>query len=422
MAVLTPELDEHLTEAASTWTRLQRLNKRGSDSPADYMDSSEERREVESQLEETLLKLGSQIVEAYVSGELQDTGGAEAEGREHRGRVYEHDSDPVEPPRDAPPTPYDLQSLEGDEPKRPDSLPPRNRHSRGVRPSVDFRDGTESERRAIVDPSTVRVDSGSKRSSSDVDDLPPETTVFPDLKEELSDPPETLHGERDLEFELGTLETAADEDHREKWRALPDDVHRAFLGHVVARLRRTQVAGQRIHPDQPSYPESRIAPLFRALTRHSKIYQPGFVHGLSRNHEPRYDNWLQEARRWRTRLEDLAVKYYGGDGTGDSDGADKADDRADDEDNSLDALAQVDAMIEAVDEGDSDAECLVELVYSYLDAGILEPDDSRLAQLLEGHADPFGPDRFPGLHQQLHDDSPQDSSESREAARFGISN
>jgi hypothetical protein len=399
MAVLTPELDEHLTEAASTWTRLQRLNERGTDSPADYMDTSDERREVESQLREALLKLGSQVVEAYVSGELKDDGGspakgAEASGPKPRGRAYEHDNDPVEPPRDAPPTPYDLQSLEGDEPKRPDSLPPRNRHSRGVRPSIDFRDGEESESRAVVEPSTVQVDSGASPDSKSVDELPPETTIFPDLKEELSELPQTLQGERDLEFELGTLETAADEEHREKWRALPDDVHRALLGHVVARLRRAQVAGHRIHPGQPSYPESRIAPLFRTLTRHSKIYQPGFVHGLSRNHEPRYDNWLQEARRWRTRLNDLAVKYYGGDDVEESE-------EPTGEDDALEALSQIDQMIEAVETSDSDTASLVELVYSYLDAGILNPDDERLVQLLDGYEDAFEADRFPALHEQM---------------------
>lgn len=76
-----------------------------------------------------------------------------------------------------------------------------------------------------------------------------------------------------------------------QWSLLPRATQRALLAWVVARLRHLQ--------DERRW---NVDAEFTAATAFSKAEQPGFVRGLSRQHQPTGDSWKQDAVSWHQQL------------------------------------------------------------------------------------------------------------------------
>lgn len=86
---------------------------------------------------------------------------------------------------------------------------------------------------------------------------------------------------------------------------LPDrNIRKAVLGLMSSQSRHLQdETGPRLnHP----FMSNVLDRVFRSLTRYSKKYRPGFVFGLSRNHEPEFgSDWVEEQEYWAGVLRDF---------------------------------------------------------------------------------------------------------------------
>jgi hypothetical protein len=78
------------------------------------------------------------------------------------------------------------------------------------------------------------------------------------------------------------------------WAVLPPAYNRLLTSYLTKRLRAAQralVAGGEPYTERLAVTER----LIRALSKHSKDTEPGFVHGLALRHEPELGSWLADA-------------------------------------------------------------------------------------------------------------------------------
>lgn len=237
--------------------------------------------------------------------------------------------------------------------------------------------------------------------------LPPETILFPDLKEEMEPVPDHINDARALELEIGVCQTVADERHRTRWRQLDDEVHRALMGLTVARMRRAQAVGPEYHGD--GYVNERLAPVFRALTRHSEAHRPGYVHGLSKSHDPEKGTWDRDVAAWKEQLDDLAREYYG---------AEPADEQGPSREDIDRALTSLRDAFDADMGEEGIRKMVVSMVRSYLDEQTLAPDNERLQNLLDDRAEWFDEEEFPKLRHSLATRQQRDDEDAAEPSRF----
>jgi hypothetical protein len=88
------------------------------------------------------------------------------------------------------------------------------------------------------------------------------------------------------------------------WALLPPAYNRLFTSYLTKRLRAAQgalVAGGEPHAERLAITER----LIRALSKHSKDTEPGFVHGLALRHEPELGSWLDDAKAEAEAIESI---------------------------------------------------------------------------------------------------------------------
>ncbi len=86
----------------------------------------------------------------------------------------------------------------------------------------------------------------------------------------------------------------------DRFRPASKAVQQAIVGYLATWLRHIQDEA----PEQaPS--ASALDKAFAALTRFSKLQEPGYVNGLMREHRPERGSWWEDAQRWRRRLQKL---------------------------------------------------------------------------------------------------------------------
>ena len=103
--------------------------------------------------------------------------------------------------------------------------------------------------------------------------------------------------------ELTTARSSADEgldllsviDSRQTWPALPGHVLVLIISYLATRIRHLQDRGEDLRLDQG----------VRRLSAYQRDYNPGFVYGLARTHEPRRENWLADSEAYWDELQAL---------------------------------------------------------------------------------------------------------------------
>lgn len=180
-----------------------------------------------------------------------------------------------------------------------------------------------------------------------------------ELLQPLEQPPQDILDANDVAQELRRLSRGIHTELTAAWTTLPRETQRGLVGEVVARARRVQ-------DDLPAglMPESlrpELDRVFSSMTAFSKREQPGFVFGLMRSHKPVHGTWLDDARAWRSELQQAAG------GLGNPEQA-------------------LDALRAALDDPAQDAEARTEHALACLRSGV-SPDDARLIALLTDHID-----------------------------------
>jgi hypothetical protein len=112
---------------------------------------------------------------------------------------------------------------------------------------------------------------------------------------------EVLGAERDLDLqvheEIDALDLVSLEPHVTQWSALPRDVQRLWLGLVVARTRAVKCVAALSEKQR-----ARVRSIISRYPPWATAHQPGHVHGLRLNHDPKDGTWTNDARRLRTLL------------------------------------------------------------------------------------------------------------------------
>lgn len=114
---------------------------------------------------------------------------------------------------------------------------------------------------------------------------------FDEICSSLGDPPDALESMADVADEVSLLRETVDS--RDDWSKFHEEHQRVLIAYIVARARRVQ--------DEISASlkfdtvEEQLGDVFRMMTKYSKIEQPGFVHGLARNHDPKNESWFDDA-------------------------------------------------------------------------------------------------------------------------------
>jgi hypothetical protein len=196
------------------------------------------------------------------------------------------------------------------------------------------------------------------RQSAPAEAEPPPIPLT-ELLEPLEQPPGEILDANGVAQELRRLSRGIHTELTAAWTALPRETQRGLVGEVVARARRVQ-------DDLPEglMPESlrpELDRVFSSMTAFSKREQPGFVFGLMRSHKPVHGSWLDDARAWRSELQQAAG------GLGNPEQA-------------------LDALRAALDDPDHGAETRTDRALACLRSGV-SPDDARLVALLTEHSD-----------------------------------
>ena len=121
--------------------------------------------------------------------------------------------------------------------------------------------------------------------------------------------PSHLQGKKPVTRELERLHEVAST-QLDVWEAAGARVNRLLTGWLAARARAVQVEVQK----KPiAGVEEELETLFRRLTQHSAVTQPGSVSGLARGHKPRAATWLLDAQALEHELRGLTgdLKYLG---------------------------------------------------------------------------------------------------------------
>ncbi len=116
--------------------------------------------------------------------------------------------------------------------------------------------------------------------------------------EQAGEPPSGALDDAACRIEAGVLRDLT-EDIDGRWGELPADQQRALLGMCAARIKHLQ--GQNVVAADDDL-SSRLTRTFGILTRFSKEYMPGAVHGLARVHQPRHDSWASDAHEYYSSL------------------------------------------------------------------------------------------------------------------------
>jgi len=121
--------------------------------------------------------------------------------------------------------------------------------------------------------------------------------------------PSHLQGKKPVTRELERIHEVAST-QIDTWEAAGTRVNRLLTGWLAARARAVQ---SEVQKKPLAGVEEELENLFRRLTQHSAVTQPGSVSGLARTHKPRTGSWLADALAIEHELRGLMgdVKYLG---------------------------------------------------------------------------------------------------------------
>lgn len=121
--------------------------------------------------------------------------------------------------------------------------------------------------------------------------------------------PSHLQGKKPVARELERIHEVAST-HMDTWEAAGTRVNRLLTGWLAARARAVQ---SEVQKKPIAGVEEELETLFRRLTQHSAVTQPGSVSGLARTHKPRTGSWLADALAIEHELRGLMgdLKYLG---------------------------------------------------------------------------------------------------------------
>jgi hypothetical protein len=214
------------------------------------------------------------------------------------------------------------------------------------------------------------------------------------LIDELGPVPPALDKEPDARAELRRLLKAARPERFADWVVLPPDVQRALISVIASRARCLQqqpVAALLIDADA----ERDLNLLFSGLSGYLKREQPGFVHGLSRAHQPEGADWRHDAGLLWERL----LRVLG-------------DHHEQPTPNPERALHELDKVLDSdsPDERVPDDK-VVAALQAAVDAGVAQ-DDPRLVRMMRPWLDLLGRHaRFKVLRKTIRNERDQDAQE-----------
>jgi hypothetical protein len=209
--------------------------------------------------------------------------------------------------------------------------------------------------------------------------------LLPELHGAVTDAPNDIDTHQGLADELDALHTLLGSDRLSDYASLPDELHRAMLTVVVARMRRVQTLRDTAISGRLDLEET-ISELFRTLGRHLNRFDPGYIRGMKLEHDPYTDSWIADITHWSSRLGELCNDYLA------TPLGHHAPDTPDEPEH-LDAHRALNSIEQSIDDDASDHEDLRDLVAAYLDRG-LNASHPRLVDLLAPHSDLFTSDRF----------------------------
>ena len=116
------------------------------------------------------------------------------------------------------------------------------------------------------------------------------------LLDRIGPPPAEL-GAEERELETDKLEQGTSEDTIREMRLLPNDVQRAYLRLLTARLNAVRAA-----VGSDLLMRERLGRLLGIIRDYTREHRPGAVYGLSRDHEPKGGTWAADAHHLWSRL------------------------------------------------------------------------------------------------------------------------
>jgi len=116
------------------------------------------------------------------------------------------------------------------------------------------------------------------------------------LLDRIGPPPADL-GPEERELETDRLEQGTSEDTIREVRLLPNDVQRAYLRLVTARLNAVRAA-----VGSDLLMRERVGRLLGIIRDYTREHRPGAVYGLSRDHEPKGGSWAADSHHLWSRL------------------------------------------------------------------------------------------------------------------------
>ncbi len=396
---LEPDLVDILEEAGRRWARLRSLDDPNSEPPRAYLERIEQRRRLENELDGAPLTIGTRLIEAHVDGALEsDETDDDVRGDPPRERPEHEDTSEIEP------------GTEDEE--NEDRSPPQQSEQAAEGLSRQHQDASGRSEEAAAppefDPDALEHALNDGSLGGGTHDHVTRVEVTRELESAehfqsiIDDVPDTLGSRRDLRKELHACQEALDETPPHAWSTVEDDLAQAVIWVLTTRLRRLQTRLDDIK--MPSAFEDDIVGSIQALTKISKEHQPGFVHGLKREHDPKYGStWRHDIERALSVYETELDQYPGL-----QDESEEPEITQSDRDR---AFTQLQKAVE-----DDNKEEVLGQVERYLDHGYFTADDERFVNLLAHRADWFEGESFPKLQravERARDDEGQDSS------RFG---
>jgi hypothetical protein len=340
---------------------LQHLNRRTESSATHLLELREEREALEYQLEQLLGQIGAATYDAQHLSTVEYMA-RESSGSASRDSVESEDEAAGDVVESVSQSDADIDTfVETDSVATAQSEP------------------SDSSSNHMLKPSKGELSSGSRQPRQSTHDIYLKTAkLLPSIKSELGSPPSKIESYADVVGELGMLHRAAQPEQLEMWAQLPDEIQRTLASYVAARVKHLQ---EEVDASLSGLiaDDDRVLEIFSRLYSHMKTQQPGYAHGLARDHQPESGTWSEDTAQYKDLLDGFAEKYYG-----DGVGADE-----DEGQNPEVALNEIESFIEKSPE----LEMLRDFVSKRLGGG-LRPDDPRLVKLLEPFEGAFEGNEF----------------------------
>ena len=187
--------------------------------------------------------------------------------------------------------------------------------------------------------------------------------------------------------ERGTLDALTRPQEMDGWRLLPRAVQHSLMSLLTARARTLQAEAHLLE-------DSVLKDVFQRLSRYSKTYEPGFVHGLALDHQPQHDSWREDTRRWQDAFHRIINKY-----------TPEPETPEDDDLTPGDAQRQVEELLEEAEATEHIQEGLLSLVGQGL------KPDTRICRLLVDHLEDLLHPDLKALRKAVKEQQKEDEQE-----------